>query len=335
MMKRTEAQIMENWQCQSPPLVSIICVVYNQEAYVIDAIESLLAQQTNFRFEIVIQDDASTDNTPSIIESYVKKYPHIIKPIFHKENQFSQYRKNILLTAIPYAQGEYIAICEGDDYWINSNKLSVQISQMQQHPQCDVSFHPVLRRYVNGKKRENVFSAHTSHNQIFTTKQLILGGGGFCPTASFVFKRSVFNAIPEWFLDAPIGDYFWQILASLKGGALYINQVMAVYRVGSIGSWSERMAKDEDYVYDYFVRMLKSLKDINAYTNNTYIKEFNFIKNKICFSMCRNPLLSLERRQQIFSENKFNFIHNITWHLVYKNKKTCRFVSKLKYYIWD
>lgn len=334
MRQRTETDIIKNWRDNGLPLVSIVCITYNQEQYITDAIEGFLLQETDFPFEIVIQDDASTDMTPEIIKKYAKKYPKIIKPVFQHENQFSQPRKNVLLTAFSFTKGEYIAVCEGDDYWIDSHKLQIQISEMKKNPKCDVSFHPVLCKHAKKKRREKVIAQHSLRNEIFITKQLVLGAGGFCPTASFVFKSSIFKSIPEWFLDVPISDYFLQILASLRGGALYVNKVMAVYRVGSLGSWSERIAKDESYAYTYFIKILKSLDEIDFYTCHQFIKEFNIIRKKVCFFMCRNPVLSLEKRKQIFAlhKNKFNFINKIMWYLVFRNTRICKLIYDCRSY---
>ncbi|OGT55321.1 MAG: hypothetical protein A3F43_03410 [Gammaproteobacteria bacterium RIFCSPHIGHO2_12_FULL_42_10] len=328
---------MENWRHRESPLVSVVCITYNHERYIADAIESFLKQETHFPFEIIIHDDASTDGTTEIIRNYAKKYPSIIRPIFQKENQFSQHRKNTLQIAISYARAEYIACCEGDDYWIDSGKLKIQMSEMQKYPECDISFHPVIRKCNNGKKRDKILSKHSSHNKIFSVREVVLGEGGFCQTASLIVKIDIFKSIPDWFFDVPIGDYFLQILASLKGGALYINKAMSVYRAGSFGSWSERMSKDEHYAHDYLVRILKSLDDVNFHTNNKYSKEFNIIKRKVCFWMCRNPLLSFEKRNQIFSENKktFNSINKIMWHFFYKNKGMCRLIFTMRNYIFD
>ena len=335
MMDRTETQIMENWSYQEPPLVSIACVTYNHEKYIADAIESFLKQKTNFPFEIIIHDDASTDTTAEIIRNYVKKYPNLIKPIFQKENQFSQPGKNGQVIAISYAKGEYIALCEGDDYWIDAEKLQIQIDEMRKHPECDLSFHPALRRCAQGKKRDKIISKHSSYNKVFSTREAILGAAGFCPTASCIIKKSIFESLPEWFREVPIGDYFLQILGSLKGGLIYIDRVMSVYRVGLSGSWSERMSKDEDYVYDYVVKILKSLQDVNLFTNNKYLHEFNIIIHKVCFSMCRNPVLSFEKRKKIFDNNKsrFNFKNKMLWYLIFRNNQLCKLTYDLRNYI--
>lgn len=337
MLDISETKIMENWKHHDLPLASVVYMTYNQERYIEDAMDSFLKQETSFPFEIVVHDDASTDRTIELIESYAKKYPNIIRTIFQKKNQFSQPKKNALLAAVSYTKGKYLAFCEGDDYWINNKKLEIQISEMQKNPKCEMSFHPALAQYENGKKQEKIISKHCSDNYIFTSNEVILGGGGFCPTASLIIDRSVFERIPEWFWDVPVGDYFLQILASLSGGALYLKDVMSVYRIGSMGSWSVRMENDENYAYSYLIRILKSIEDINNYTNKKYQNEFDIIKKKVCFFMCRNPVLSIEKRKQIFIANKqiFGYKRKILWYLLFRGKRVCNMMHQLRNYIFQ
>ena len=117
---------MNNVQ-NTEPLVSINCITYNHEAYIRDALEGFLMQKTDFTFEILVHDDASTDQTANIIRKYEKKYPEIIKPIYQKENQYSQEVEISKQFQFPRARGKYIAICEGDDYWTNPYKLQKQV----------------------------------------------------------------------------------------------------------------------------------------------------------------------------------------------------------------
>ena len=341
MTMRTEAEMLAEWGDQETPLVSIACITYNHESYIADAIEGFLKQRTDFPFEIVIHDDASTDKTADIIRFYLEKYQRIIKPIFQKENQASQLKKNLLLpiilTTVSHAKGRYIAYCDGDDYWTDSNKLAIQIAEMQKYSNCNVSFHPVFRQRINGKKRAKIIAKHSAKNKIFKPKQLILGAAKFCPTVSFIFKANVFESIPKWLFDAPCTDYFLQVLASLNGGAIYISKVMAVYRACSSGSWSEQMSKNKNLVYSYFTGMLSSLDDIDNYMNKKYTNEIGIIKKKLCFFMCTNPTLSLEERRKIFQENnaKFNFNRKLIWFLIFRNKKFCELMYNVKSYIFD
>ena len=133
MASRTEEEIMDKW-CgeRTTPIVSVCCTTYNHEGFIAQAIESFLMQETDFPFEVIIRDDCSTDNTASIVREYAEIFPKIIKPIFEDENQYS---KGVKPMSIVYkkAVGEYIAFCEGDDYWTCHDKLSRQIKFLQEN----------------------------------------------------------------------------------------------------------------------------------------------------------------------------------------------------------
>jgi glycosyltransferase involved in cell wall biosynthesis len=126
------------------PLVSICCITYNHEKYIQQCLEGFLIQKTTFLFEILIHDDASTDRTADIIREYETKYPDIIKPIYQTENQYS---KGVIVSAVynwPRAKGKYIALCEGDDYWIDSYKLQKQVDFMEANPEYDWSILTII-----------------------------------------------------------------------------------------------------------------------------------------------------------------------------------------------
>ncbi|OGT45942.1 MAG: hypothetical protein A3E83_02565 [Gammaproteobacteria bacterium RIFCSPHIGHO2_12_FULL_41_20] len=332
-MIRMEKEIMQCWQYQDPLLVSIVCFSYNLERYIEDAIKSFLVQETTFPFEIIIHDDASIDSTQEIIKDYVKKYPNLIKPIFQKENQCSQPGKNfrfIQTMVLPQARGKYVALCDGDDCWIDANKLQIQVEEMQKNPKCHISFHPILLR--SDHKPDKIVANHTSHQKIYPVRKVILGGALFCHTSATMIKKDVIDNLPKWYFDVQIGDYFLQILAALPSGALYINKVMSVYRTDTINGWSEKMAKEKNRVYNYFIGMLASLADVDAYTNFEYMSEFNIIRRKLCFSMCRNPVFSLEERREIYLQyrDKLDLKDKIIWYLVYNNQLIFKWVHKLE-----
>ncbi|WP_052259515.1 glycosyltransferase [Flavobacterium sp. KMS] len=125
--------IISNWIMQgNEPLVSIICTTFNQENFIRETLEGFLIQETKFSFEIIVHDDASTDDTLNIVKEFVDKYPLIIKPIYQKENQYSKKEINIWSDfTFPMAQGKYIALCEGDDYWIDVLKLQKQVDFLE------------------------------------------------------------------------------------------------------------------------------------------------------------------------------------------------------------
>jgi len=117
------------------PLVSICCITYNHENYIRDAIEGFLMQKTSFPIEIIIHDDASTDNTAQIIKEYEDKYPDLFCNIFQNENQWSKGGGSIYARFLyPQARGKYIALCEGDDYWTDPLKLQKKVDFMEVNP---------------------------------------------------------------------------------------------------------------------------------------------------------------------------------------------------------
>jgi glycosyltransferase involved in cell wall biosynthesis len=115
-------------------MVSICCAAYNHEEYIAAALDGFLMQKADFSYEILVHDDASTDNTAKIIKEYEQNYPDIIKPIYQTENQYSKKVKISSAYNFPRAKGKYIAWCEGDDYWTDPLKLQTQVDYMEAHP---------------------------------------------------------------------------------------------------------------------------------------------------------------------------------------------------------
>jgi glycosyltransferase involved in cell wall biosynthesis len=281
MATRTEQEIMKNWKNDGPPLVSVVCITYNHEPYIRDAIEGFLMQETDFPFEIIIHDDASTDRTVEIISEYKVQYPNLIKPIYQKENQFSQGRKTSAI-AWSFADGEYIAFCEGDDYWINPYKLQAQIILMKMFPSCHISFHPAVIKNATKKTLGKVICNHSKKNKIFSTSEVIKGEGGFCPTASLVCRKAALLNIPNRLYNkSPIGDYIIQIYGSLNGGALFINQVNSVYNSFVANSWSMRMAKSHLYI-GMIQQSLETLDLLDMELSHKYSREITYVEIKRC-----------------------------------------------------
>ena len=121
----SQNDVFSSWiGSRDKPLVSILCDTFNHESFIEQAILGFLSQKTNFPFEIIIHDDASTDKTAEIIKKYESRFPLIIKPIYQKVNKFSD--KNFCIWSdftFPNAKGDFIALCEGDDYWTDEFKF--------------------------------------------------------------------------------------------------------------------------------------------------------------------------------------------------------------------
>jgi glycosyltransferase involved in cell wall biosynthesis len=305
------------------PLVSICCITYNHEKYIRDAIESFLIQKTDFPFEIIIHDDASTDATADIIREYERKYPDIIKPIFQTENKYSKGEKVTLFT-LKAARGEYIALCEGDDYWIDQLKLQKQISEMKKHPECHISFHPAIQRWVDGRREDGVLGKYSNKTTIFSTEDVILGDGGFMHTASIILNRLAIPRVISFFdfvKDAPVGDYYVQVLGAEHSGALYLDEIMSVYRSGIPGSWTERINKNPNDVASLLRSLIKCNDKLNIFTNGKYSKSIDSINKQHYSNVVRSLYLDIDMKKNIIDKDikKISIKDRIFWIIIYKH----------------
>ena len=258
MDNKTEVEIMQSWSRKTDPLVSICCTTFNHESYIEDAIKSFLMQETSFPFEILIRDDCSTDKTTTIIKQYQKKYPNIIFPTYEKENTFSQGIKPMPVL-FKKARGEYLALCEGDDYWIDRDKIQIQFEEMENMKNINFCFHSAFL-HKNNKLLKNP-SWDFNKKQIIPIEKVLSCTGSFSPTSSYFIRKEVLCHLPEWFYStAPVGDIFLEIFGSLNNGALYIDKPMSVYRVNAKGSWSRKYIYSSNFYLSHWKYMLKSFE---------------------------------------------------------------------------
>lgn len=266
MQTKTENEIIKNWTKTSPPLVSIDCCTYNQDQFISKTIESFLMQETSFPFEIIIHDDASTDNTVSIIQNYVKNFPHIIKPIYQTQNQYSKKQGSISARFVwPNAQGKYIALCEGDDYWTDSLKLQKQVDLLEKNPEFSGCFHNALVVFNDNSEPDKSFCSVSKKDQSFDTKDLILNDW-FIPTASIMFNKSKLNSYPEWSKEVFNHDLLLQLFLSINGKIAYIDEIMSVYRKKVEKSVSTTKHKASFFMDSLIFLLLK----FNKYTKLKY-----------------------------------------------------------------
>ena len=213
----------------SPPLVSVLILAFNHENYIRETLDNILGQQTSFDFEIIVHDDASTDATPKIIKEYQKKYPDIIKPILQKENQFSIGVKPFSNFVYPFLKSEFVAYCEADDYWIDSQKLEKQVAVFRRYKDIVICGHNV--KIIN--------EAGVKPKKIFYKKPVAFGDfkfsfhdefeNHFIHTATLMIKASVIRQQPV--TDNWVSGDIQMILFTLsKGMGFYIDQKMSVKR---------------------------------------------------------------------------------------------------------
>ena len=214
------------------PLVSICCLVYNHEQYLRDCFEGFVKQQTTFPFEILVHDDASTDHSADIIREYTEKYPNLFKPIYQKENQYSKGVRISFEYQYPRAQGKYIALCEGDDYWTDPNKLQMQVDFLEAHPEYSMCFHGAKVKYEDSL---HTYAEYNSvQNKDYTAEELL--DHWIIPTASIIMRKEC-SFFPIKNSSAILtGDIFICFACLSMGKIRGFDKTMSAYRVhaGSI-----------------------------------------------------------------------------------------------------
>lgn len=219
------------------PLVSIVCDTYNHAPYVRDALDGFLAQQTNFPFEIIVHDDASTDGTADVIREYEAAHPDLFRCIFRTENIYSRDPKILEHYVFPLARGKYIAICEGDDYWTNPRKLQTQIDYLEEHPECTLCV--TCAEMVNPEQGHIGWVKPYETDCDIPMDELIRGGGGFVATASIVTRTHLTQNRAPFCDMADVDDAVLQLWFGANGTTHYFAEPMCAYRYEVPGSWTK------------------------------------------------------------------------------------------------
>jgi len=258
------------------PKVSIVCVTYNQEKYIRQTLEGFIAQKTDFDFKIIVADDCSTDSTPAIIEQYAKAHPGLFEPILR--------RKNIgvlanFVDALRAATGEYIALCEGDDYWTDPKKIQKQAEFLDRNKQFALCFHPVKVVFENHEAKDYI-SPDPKDGRNFTTEELLRRN--FIQTNSVMYRRQTYKDMPA---DIMPVDWYLHLYHAQFGEIGFIDEVMSVYRRHADGVWWESY-RDVDKIWrkhglawlSLYIEILKLYKGEVRYkdiTEGAVITSFN------------------------------------------------------------
>lgn len=217
------------------PVVSITCITYNQELYIARAIESFLMQKTTFPFEIIIHDDASTDNTANIIREYALKYPDLIFPIFQNENKWSKGINPAFEYVIPKCKGKYIAVCEGDDYWTDTYKLQKQVDFLEANSDFCIHHHGFINISSSGKLLNFSPERKSSTN----IEDYLSGKEPYGPKTCTMMFRNDQKSIKEMSSLPYVCDTVLFVKFLSKGCKMaYSHEMMAAYRIHEGGIWS-------------------------------------------------------------------------------------------------
>jgi len=270
-----ETTIRKRWFRKEYPRVSICVLSYNHGPFLTQTLNGLLNQITRFGFEILIHDDASKDQSQSIIKSYQKRYPHIIKPIYQDLNQWSQGVNPSVAYNYPRANADYVAWCEGDDAWIDSYKLAKQVALLDKTPDVNLSFHPGY--FVNHSKIDATITClgnysnpkHSTLTQIRSFSEVVHRPHGFIPTAACVARQAVKAKLQAFMGPRPYmrsGDVFMQLFGALPNGAVYLPEAMSLYRFRTEHSLTRGMHLDAVKWVEHNLAVAKAYTELNYET---------------------------------------------------------------------
>jgi glycosyltransferase involved in cell wall biosynthesis len=261
---------------QGAPLVSIRCLVYNHEPFLRQCLDGFVMQQTTFPFEAIVHDDASTDGSAAIIREYAEKYPDIIKPIYETENQYSKHDGSIrrAIEAVMHPASKYIAVCEGDDYWTDPNKLQIPVDFLEAHPDHSFSVHeykewdelnacyrPHQLRFLRNTDEDLTLTINDFATGVFFTKSL-----------TCVYNRKALHNSNFKMYDTKFDMTMFYALMT-QGKCRLFNRVMGCYRIQP-----------------------------NSVTSPKNLGQFRHLTNDAMFSLCR------EEKTEQSREFVFNYL---------------------------
>ena len=276
-------------------LIRIDCITFNQASYIEAAMNGFCMQDTNFPFVCTIIDDASTDGEPEVIRRYLAEHfaindektarkeetdDYVMQFAQHKTNKncfvavlFLKYNHySIKKSKLPYLKDwedtKYVAICEGDDYWIDPLKLQKQFDFMESHPECSMCFHSHQDIYPDGRV---VSIAPKENEEFFYPKQIIAIGNNIIGTNTIFYRNCYLQeeGRPEFWKTCPVGDIPMRLYFVSKGPVGYINEQMSVYRRNSQGGWTSKRRSLRERT-NHHRKIIKTYRLYDDYTNRKY-----------------------------------------------------------------
>ena len=263
---------------KSSVLVTVVCVTYNHIKYLSRCLEGILMQKVNFRYEIIVHDDASSDGTKELLEKYALNYPDKIVPIFETENLFTKNRSVLFEKVFPLIKGKYVAFCDGDDYWTDPLKLSKQIKFLELNRDYNICFHPVKIHMENSNSPEELFpTSYTRFNKnVLDINYLFLRN--FIPTCSVVYRWINLKDLTQ--KDLPIGiipeDWYIHLLHAKSGKIFCMNEVMAIYWRHESSVWYGA-EHDDNWYANYLLKLIKFYEEAQSHFNFDYSLSISYL----------------------------------------------------------
>lgn len=295
-------------------MVSIHCLVYNHAPYLRQCLDGFVMQKTNFRFEAIVHDDCSPDNSADIIREYAEKYPDIIKPIYETENQHSKHDGSLRRIMFERLTGKYIAMCEGDDYWIDHYKLQKQVDFLENNPDyvmCYTNFN-LFYEETNKMEHDMLSSGNAKFRHEFTLPEWIAHPGYIGPM-TWLVRNEIWKNIPK--ISTSDGTYVYVAHFMSKGKMkCMIDDTTAVYRShrGSItqsSSFKTQYWQRLNFFYamadlaDYYLDGTEDQKAIKEHAISSFFND-SFCKKIICYGSEKDLGILKSRKNTLSNSNR-------------------------------
>lgn len=304
--------------------LTIVVTTYNQEKYIGEAIEGFLKQKTNFDYKIVISNDASTDGTRKILNEYKEKYPTKFEIIENKQNLGAM--KNFINTLAQIKDTEYVALCDGDDFWTDENKLQKQVDFLDANPDFNICCHYAKVFYQNNEKGEQIIPNDVE--DITTLEDLVKQNYIVANSVVYRWKFNNMDLKEVFPTDIVPGDYYVHLLHAQDGKIKTIKEVMSAYRRHSEGMWwSCENEEKEKFISKYGRKFLNFYNAADKYMklpeNSFYAQRKDIIYNIIVvYTKLGNSLkiqdeIISQKDKELYQEAMQDIVNRNLWFIDY------------------
>lgn len=270
-----------------PTLIDVICLTYNQEKFIRDSVISVLNQQTQFEFRLLIFDDASKDNTESVISDIQKSHPNGKKIIYHK-NQKNKGASVNGLFALQQSTSKYVALCEGDDYWTDPFKLQKQVDFLENNPDYVLCFTRGIIK--NEFTKTETISLESENNWEISFEKFLQGNNQL--TVTCIFRNNFNSDFPDWFKNSPFGDYaiYLHLMYYTSGKAICLKDITAIYRIHEGGTHGKFLESKNKLIRAYKLNILFYTLISKKITDKKYRDLIKYKQASICNSIMDTAL---------------------------------------------
>ena len=277
--------------------VAVYMITYNHERYIKQSVESVLSQQTNFKYKLFIGDDKSTDNTSIILEGLKNKFPEQIDYCLNEVNLGASINAIGMFKRCFESRAKYVAMLEGDDYWCDDSKLQKQVDFLEANDDYAICFHETTALRTEG---DNHLMVNVPVDTTFELEDLLKKN--FIPTASSLFRRMDFlNHLDARYTKISAGDWAIHLQMAHYGKIFYIKDNMAVYRIHAHGLWS---SMNREKMVDKTILLMDELDAYFDYKYTQYFKQGKSelmvtYKSELAINIPPRPTLFLRFKQKI------------------------------------